>query len=75
MDTDGQTKTIADHSLMLAGRQTDKEVTQSVERRALEGEVRSSKPALGTWWWGRIPTNQSWSEGATPAVTTLLVEW
>ena len=52
-----------------------RQVAQSVERRTLEAEVRGSKPVLGTWWWGRIPPNQSHPKGAAPAATTLLAEW
>ena len=35
---------------------------------------RAPKPALGTWWWGRIPPNQPYPKGAVPAATTLLKE-
>ena len=51
------------------------EVAQSVERRTLEVEVQGSKPALGTWCWGKIPPNQPYLKGAAPAATTLLAEW
>ena len=47
-------------------------VAQSVERRTLEVEVRGSRPALGTSWWGRISPNQPYSKGAAPAATTPL---
>ena len=50
-------------------------VAQSVERRNLEVEVRGSKPALGTWRWGRIPPNQPYPKGAAPAATALLAVW
>ena len=52
-----------------------RQVAQSVEGRTLEAEVRSSKPVLGTWWWGRIPPIQPHPKGAAPAATTLLAEW
>ena len=39
------------------------QVAQSVERRTLEVEIRGSKPALGTWWWGRISPNQPYPKG------------
>ena len=52
------------------------QVAQSVERRTLEVEVRGgSKPALCTWWRGRIQPNQPYPKGAAPAATTLLAEW
>ena len=52
-----------------------RQVAQSVERRALDVEVSGSKPAFGTWWWGRISPNQPYPNGAAPAATTPLNEW
>ena len=51
------------------------QVAQSVERRTLEIEVRCSKPALCTWWWGRMSPNQPYPKGAAPAATTSLTKW
>ena len=51
------------------------QVALSVEHMTLEAEVQGSKPALGTWWWGRITPNQPYPKGAAPALTTLLAEW
>ena len=48
-----------------------RQVAKSIERRALEAEVRGSKPVLGTWWWGRIRPNQPYPKGAAPAAITL----
>ena len=52
----------------------ERQVAQSVERRTLEVEVRGSKPALGTWWWGRISPNQPYPKGAVSEATTSLNE-
>ena len=50
-----------------------RQIAQLVERPTLE--LRGTKPELGTWWWGRIPPNQSYPKGGAPAATTLLPEW
>ena len=45
-----------------------RQVAQLVERRTLEVEIRCSKPALCTWWWGRTSTSlSSWFFGAAMA--------
>ena len=39
------------------------QVAQLVEHQTLEVEVQGSKPALGTWWWGRISPIQPYPKG------------
>ena len=56
------------------GPSVKRRVAQSVERQTLEVELRGSKPALRTWWWGRSPPNQPYPKGAAPAAITLLEE-
>ena len=58
-------------NIIIRGR--GRQVAQSVKRRTLEVVVRGWKPALGTWWWGRISPNQPHSKGAAPAATTPLI--
>ena len=43
-----------------------RQVAQAVEHWTLEVEVQCSKPALGTWWWGRISINQPYLKDAAP---------
>ena len=44
--------------------------------RASDSRSRAPEiePALGTWWWGRIPPKQPYSRGAALAATTLLAD-
>ena len=52
----------------LIDRSRGRQVAQSVE-------TRGSKPALDTWWWGRIQPYQPYPKGAAPAASALLAEW
>ena len=48
------------------------QVAQSVERWTVEVKIRGLKPAMGTWRWSLISTNQPNAKGSAPAATTSL---